>query len=86
MRKASFHGTPFSSPAEAMSLSPTPFERVSTAVTVAVQPTSSPALTSSRLSNPTSWTISWTMKEAVSPPSAAPPPMNPKKRFACRGS
>lgn len=85
MRQASFHATPFSSPAEAMSLSATSFDRLSITVTMTVQPATSTALTSSRLLNPTHSTVCCTRKEAINPPSEAPAPMKPKKRFPSRG-
>ncbi len=86
MRQDSFHATLFFSPVDVISLSPTCFERASTVVTIAMHPAIRPALTSSKLSRPTRSTVWRTRNEAASPPSAAPPPMNPKKRLACRGS
>ena len=85
IRKSSVQAT-FSSLAAATSLRTTSVERRCTAVTTAMQPKIIPAPTSIKLSNPTSSTVCWTRMEAVSPPSDDPAAMNPKKRFAWRGS
>ena len=59
--------------------------RVRIRLTTATQTTSTPALRSSRLVVPMDAAFTATALPAM-PPSGAPPPMNPKSRFAWRGS
>ena len=51
-----------------------------------VQPARVAALTSTSCSEPTSSTTKAVMPAPRAPPRLAPPPMNPKRRLACRAS